>query len=178
MIRFLFFLPFLFLLNCGGEEILASSPYFQFENGKLYYRNKLFNGNRVEDMNEIRRIEPYREGLKHGVETIVHQNGIKVADFPYTDGKRNGEFREWHEDGTYRSYGKYIDDKPVGEFWKWHRNGVPFVFEKYSDKGVLLVTKKWRDTGQIFLNLRFEEGDYIGLDGSKLCDPADSSKLK
>lgn len=106
----------------------------------------------------VERIEcEYKDGLKHGKETIKYDNNnIKFVGH-YIDGKRAGDFVEFYRDGTFKTLRMYKDDKLDGLKTTFHENGNKDTetyyinglkhgeHKEYNPVGVLVKKCNYRD---------------------------------
>ncbi|MCB1179827.1 MAG: hypothetical protein KDK36_19780 [Leptospiraceae bacterium] len=171
-------LSILFSCNFQENKIPGYDKNIRITDGVTYYKDMPYSGKIEYDFHASKKIENYNNGILDGEQLIIHESGILLGLYPYKQGKKVGEHKEWHPNGKYQSYGKYANGIPVGEFWRWHANGEVETLQKFDENGELLFTKRWRPTGQIYFNLAKVNDKYVGLKGSSLCDPSETSKVE
>lgn len=132
----------------------------EYNNCKLsremtYVQNKLEG---VYIAHSAERIEcEYKNGLKHGKETIKYENNNIKHVGHYINGKRDGDFIWFYSNGTFRILCTYKNDKLDGLETKFHenrnkatetyyRNGLKHGESKeYNPAGVLVKKCNYRD---------------------------------
>ena len=179
--RFVFlFAAVLLLQDCSkqGPVIDAGSPGFEPKGIQLFYQGKPFTGilrSQIPALDQGELAE-YHAGLQHGITREQTLDGKLIAERPYYAGAKHGIHKTWHENGQMKTFVEFKYGKYAGEAWSWYPSGKPFDYRKYNDQGELLLSRKWREDGQIYMNQVFQNGEAIGMPGSKLCDPAKNEK--
>ncbi|MEQ9366325.1 MAG: hypothetical protein RIF32_18945 [Leptospirales bacterium] len=158
-------------------EVSNMDPRISREAGKLLLLGEPFTGVLRQSIPAVaeKHRTPYADGLKDGVAVAHHDSGRLIATRSYVAGQKHGVHRTWYNDGTDKSYAEFDRDRYIRESLGWHPNGRPSEFKKYTDEGVVLAVKRWRDNGLIYMNLVLQEGQGIGVPGSKVCNPTSAT---
>jgi antitoxin component YwqK of YwqJK toxin-antitoxin module len=93
--------------------------------------------------------ESYRDGMKHGLDTKWDENGQKISEENYKDGMKHGLGTVWYSNGQkfYEIY--YKDGKQHGSIIEWYKNGQKRTEAVYKNGEMLLDTyKTWDETGK------------------------------
>jgi antitoxin component YwqK of YwqJK toxin-antitoxin module len=64
----------------------------------------------VKVLDENRRLKSYTEykdGMKHGLEVLWNDSGIKIYEISFANGKQHGTETTWDDDGTISSLNIY-----------------------------------------------------------------------
>jgi uncharacterized protein len=153
----------LFLINCGSQTNTPMEPItidrdssdyisnISFEEGKLYYENKPFNGEVTKHNHKkggyLNHLTTYKNGLENGPSYWYYSNGNPYTITPYKNGKIHGLEKKYTEEGaiwisiqynndTIQMYQSYANDTIIQRETVLGKNKS--LIETYNKSGVLI----------------------------------------
>jgi len=101
------------------------------------------------DGHEQHRMDEFKAGRKHGVETRRHRNGNKKQETHWRGGQRHGVQRGWYLDGAEHEERRYEKGEQQGAWTRWHPNGVKAAAGQYEAGRPVGEWQRWNENGDL-----------------------------
>jgi antitoxin component YwqK of YwqJK toxin-antitoxin module len=90
----------------------------------------------------------YNGNLFTGVANSFYPNGEQATEIFYVDGMRDGIETRWHDNGVKRFQGRFHKNQLIGVFEEWYSNGKKRSEALWQD-GKRVSFREWSETGEI-----------------------------
>ena len=115
------------------------------------------------DNGRVLRIQPYKDGKKHGLATVFGLGGYKSDEITYESGVQQGPFRSFHKSGSLMAKGTYLKGKRHGVVTQYCLDGKRIHGEITYDHGTVVSSK------------RVDSGDPSCMGATSAVTPANKS---
>ena len=102
----------------------------KYKNGKKHGKSKYFYKN-----GHLAHLESYKNGKKHGKWKEFYKNGRLEVVYNYKNDKKHGRYKRYFENGAIKSKGKYRNGKKIGKhisYMKYKGKYVTSIIYKYQ----------------------------------------------
>ncbi|MEO9569824.1 MAG: hypothetical protein ABJH82_07135 [Polaribacter sp.] len=148
--------------------------------GKWYYKNKLYNGFAVKlyPNKTIKEKTGFFNGKKEGVYKVWFNDGKLKLESHYSQNVLVGTYKSWWNNGNLASEVNYVNGKMNGVERKWFSDG------NLSKERNLLkgrengLQRAWLQNGKIYVNYEAKNGRSFGMKRAKLCYQLKDEKIK
>ena len=113
-----------------------------FDNGVLNGVRKVW---RDADSNNLRYLENYKNGKRHGKRFTWNWDGILISEYNYKDDELDGVQSSWYNNGQLQSESIYKEGESISSK-NWYDTGQ---LEKIIFKEGKTISKEWYKSGQI-----------------------------
>jgi len=150
-----------------GEDGTTSNAIFFHKNGTIMAEGKYINQKKVgvwkyyDDQTILSSVDPYKDGLLHGMSKVYFLNGQLAAETPYIDGLKNGDFVEYFSDGTVKMKGTYQDNTYTGKYVQNYPDRKVMVEGEYKAAVKDGLWKYFADDGRLKAQQVYETGKLI-----------------
>ena len=109
------------------------------------------------------RLQGYKRGREHGVQTKWYKNGQKLYQLPFKYGKMEGIASWWWKNGQKKAESTFREGKRDGLSVSWHEDGKKKEEATYRDGKYHGLKTEWRANGHKKLERSYRQGKLNGV---------------
>ena len=153
-----------------GLVVRSTDTSLQLINGVLYYKRRLFSGNRETyfPAGTLQARQSFYQGKEEGLLNIFYENGNKDAQRFYHDGEKDSINMGWWKNANRRFEYHFKNGIYEGDYKEWYISGKPMKHIIYHD-GKEQSGKGWRENGKVYMSFVMRDGRLYGLINPNLC---------
>lgn len=165
--------------NMSALTLSASDPALHFQNGSLYYGDRLFSGNTQEKYStgKVKSKAEFRNGKENGITETFYENGGKETVRFYTAGEKDSIHGGWWPGGQRKFEYHFKNGNYNGLFTEWYANGQMDQQILYAN-GKEISGKGWRENGKPYMNFFWRGNRRYGLVNPNMCYGVEKGKVK